>query len=524
MRDGRAYTPCRVIGVAINSGMVGRHVLRTDEGLVEFYAAAPAMSYNYRFVRRDVIAPAPTDAWLEGLPGLQLYTRHGRTGVEPASAMCMAANLRFDDRGCVTHLCPAFLRFLCITFMIAHGAVRRRYDKLPEAVYSGDLRTWQTIVPYPALVRGAVRNTLLECKSKLHGLCGTDTLHPHGVVVFGKPVCTGCYRGTFEPAGWVHVAMLASLLGAPVIKAMIRPLRKPGLRYALLGTIARAPGTLDELMHAGRMYALCPEQFLADNFTDLDTLRQLVLVTSPVVWQLYLGVRVAKYAADPTLAASLAYFGWCVRPPRRGQAIYGTPLAEPFTSEPSVSLYQTLVIRRKNKKHVVMTNDMYAVWRILLKAAPGKVRLVAVAHDFDMPDPTLDARELWAVRPLPASVTVAHAEDISWTQLRMLMGVTSIYLYGHLETAMNGVKSGGVFAGLASIRREWAVTTAPTGVETTPLGEGKEAALLTAQYLASGTAWPHTRNPVWEDQESWLAVLESLHIQLPDTLRDRKHG
>jgi hypothetical protein len=499
--------------------MVGRHVLRTDKGLVEFYAAPSAMSYKHRLVRRDVVEPAPTDAWLEGLPGLQLFTQHGRTMIEPASAMCMAANLRFDDRGCVTHLCPAFLRFLCITFMIAHGAVRRRYDKLPEAVYSGDLKTWPTIVPYSALVRGALRNTLLECKSKLHGQCGTDTLHVHGADVFGEPVCTGCYRGTFEPAGWVHVAVLASVLAAPVLKAVIRPLRRPGLRYALLGALI-APGTLDELTHAGRAYALCPEHYLANNFTDLDTLRQLVLVTSPAVWQLYLRVRAAKYVADPTIAASLAYFGWCVRAPRRGEAVYGTPLAEPFTSEPLLSLYQTL----RATKHVVMTNDMYAVWRVLLKAAPGKIRLVAVAHDFDVPDPTLDARELWAVRPLPDSVSVAHAEDISWTQLRMLMGATSICLYGHLETAMNGVKSGGVFAGLASIRREWAVTTAPSGVETTPLGEGKAAALLTAQYLACGIAWPHTRNPVWEGQESWLAVLESLHIELPDTLRDRKHG
>lgn len=448
-----------------------RHLLRTDNGLVEFYPVPSSVTFKHRMRVRDTRSvETPIFPCLEGLVALQ----HDKY-VSPDSAAALAANLRFDACGNVTYLCPAFLKFLCSTYGTAKWSIRR----IPSTVYKGKQLTLKTAY-YPTVCKNVLANTVNPCKAKTHAHYGRGDTHPDSVHVLGDTVCCGCYTQLFEPDGWVNIESLTQSLDPGAYKSVIRPLRMVGLRYFLVGIIIshlhhQRHTSLEAVKTMGRHYLSNPHDFLAKHYKE--EMQDLVYITDPLVWRLYLDLRKAKYVPDVTTAVEREYFGWTVTEKKLDKRVYGLPIRIPFEEEASRTLYQTIVIDKT--KSIIMHNHMY-VWL----SSSKNVTAVLAEKGFELVD-SIDART-WTNSPLPNPVNVCNAEYITWTQL-CNMGDRVVFLYGNLESAVRGV-GGGVFADLVisglvpakTIQGEW--TTSSTLLLTTT---------TTESYASWTNHWTH---------------------------------
>lgn len=410
-----------------------RHLLRTEAKVVELYPVPSSVKFKHRMRVRDTLSvEAPLFQCLEGLVAL----KHDKF-ICPDSAAAMAVNLRFDACGNVTYLCPVFLKHLCSVYATVKWSIRQ----VPSSVYKGKPLT-QTTGYYPTVCKKVLVNTLNACKAKTHAIHGRGSTHPDSLYVLGEAVCYGCYTQLFEPDGWVNIESLTQSLDPGAYKSVIRPLRMVGLRYFLAGAIIshlqrQQHNSLDAMKALGRGYLANPHDFLAKHYTE--EMESLVYMTDPVVWRLYLDLRKAKYVPDVTTAVDREYFGWTVTLSKLNKKIYGSPIRIPFEEEPSRTLYQTIIV---NKTTLIMHNRMYA-W---MSSPSHKVTAVLAEKDFELVD-SIDART-WTHSPLPDPVNVCNAEYITWTQLHNL-GDRVVFLYGHLESAVRGVGTGGgVFAEL----------------------------------------------------------------------------
>jgi len=409
-----------------------RHVLRTDNGLIEFYPVPSSVIFKHLMRVRDTMSvKAPIFPCLEGLVALQ----HD-TFVSPESAAAMAANLRFDACGNVTYLCPKFLKFLCSTYATAKWSIRQ----VPLSVYRGKKLTLKTAY-FPTVCKNVLVNTVNLCKAKTNARYGQGDTYPDSVYILGDTVCHGCYTQLFEPDGWVKIESLTQSLDPGAYKSVIRPLRMVGLRYFLTGVIIshlqHLHLSLEAVKALGRQYLANPHDFLAKQYTE--EMQELAYITDPVVWRLYLDLRKAKYVPDATTAVERDYFGWTVTESKLDKRVYGSLIRIPFEEDASRTLYQTIVIDKT--KRIIMHNHMYA-WL----STGHNVTVVLAEKDFELVD-SIDART-WTSSPLPNPVNVCNAEYITWTQLHN-MGDMVVFLYGNLESAVRGVGTGGgVFADL----------------------------------------------------------------------------
>jgi len=524
--------------MAAEDSLATFRALRLDGKIIVFYPTPGNQSFGNRLMVQDStespqIPCSPEDENVFLSPAVELERAGDTVAITALSAMCLSTNLWFDVSGRVEYMSPCLLWFLCTAYLVANGSEKKRFSVLPPSVFIGDRRIFNVPSPryYAWTCKNMVHNSVYpHCKCKKHGRIGmSDTrVHPDSEFVVGQPVCRTCYNVYFErpPAGWIHKSRLERLFSPDMIRVVISPLLKGSLQHVLMGAVIwrmRSPhnpgASVSKLLRHGREYALSPRHSLSRAAELCPLLLMAVRMTKdPVVWRMYLDAQKAKhpgftdmtdFKTDPALRSFHEHTGWHVRPPgsRPCRAVHGETTLE----DPTVpALFQSIRFSRHDV--VCMDTDMHAVLLRLREGDGRTVRLVVCSPDYQPAHCTLDARGIGVPTALPPRTSVAYSECVTWSFLLAVMKKAKhTTLYGCPEKSAGAIGSDpgapgepgkpvrGVYAELLMLSRAdagfEALTTAPPGVECTPLSGDKALSEATARFLRSPPTepWPHAR-------------------------------